>query len=169
MSLRHVTFVFVLVVTACGGSSPVTPPPPSPVPTAPPVTAPPVTTPPNPLTACGVGKGPGDGGNCPRTSPSFLNEVDAAINRVVARHPEWFNLDDQRGREGYLVINSDDFYTHVVGELGAAGLCARVDGGQEIAVKSDNNSSDQYHIMLSSRHIRRGDASYRATCYPAWF
>ena len=169
MSLRSAAFVVPLFLVACGGSNPVTPPPPSPTPTAPPVTAPPVTQPPNPLTACGVGKGPGSGDDCPRTSPSFLSEVDAAINRTVAKHPEFFDLNDQRGREGYLVVNSDDYYRHVVAELGAVGLCARIDGGQEIAVKSDNNSNDQYHIMLSSRHIRRGDSSYRATCYPAWF
>jgi hypothetical protein len=116
-----------------------------------------------------VGKGPGAGDDCPRTSPSFLGDVDAAINRVVAKHPGLFNLDDIRGRDGFYVNEVDEYYRQVVAELGAAGICARVDGGGEIAVKSDNASNDQYHIMISDRHIRRGDASYRATCYPAWF
>jgi hypothetical protein len=133
------------------------------------VTAPPVTQPPNPLTACGVGRGPGSGDDCPRTSPSFLPQVDAAINRVVAQHPNLFNLDDVRGRDGYYVRDVDAYYRHVVQELGNVGLCAIVDGGGEIGVKSDNTANDQYHIMISDRHIRRGDASYRSTCYPAWF
>ena len=170
MPLRRLAFAVPFFLMACGGDSPMAPPPAPPTPEPPPVTAPPAPpAPPNPLTACGVGPGRGTGDDCPRTSPSHLADVDAAINRVVAAHPEWFNLNDQRGRDGFLVVNSDAYYQHVVAELGAAGLCARVDGGQEIAVKSNNDSNDQYHIMLSSRHIRRGDASYRATCYPAWF
>jgi len=48
-------------------------------------------------------------------------------------------------------------------------ILATVDGGGEIAVKKTNEFNDQYHIMISDGHIRRGDASYRATCYPAWF
>jgi hypothetical protein len=36
-------------------------------------------------------------------------------------------------------------------------------------VKIDNSLNDQFHIMLSSGHIRRGEASYRSTCRPAWF
>jgi len=75
----------------------------------------PAPTPTPRISACGVGPGTGDGleSSCPRQTPSFLFQVNAAIDEVVL--------------------------------------------------------NDQYHIMISDGHIRRGDASYRATCYPAWF
>ena len=63
----------------------------------------------------------------------------------------------------------DAYYVAVVKELEEMGYCAMVDRGNEIAVKKTNDLSDQYHIMISDRHVRRDDASYRATCAPAWF
>ena len=95
--------------------------------------------------------------------------MNDAINRVVAKSPQLFDLDNQRGDGGYFVKDVDKYYDQVVQELGNDGLCAVVDGGDEIAVKSQNRFSDQYHIMISSGHVRRGEASYRATCSPAWF
>jgi len=94
--------------------------------------------------------------------------VDAAINRVVARRPELFNLDNVYGPGGFLVRDSDEYYREVVEELRQAGFCAVADGG-EVAVKIDNTLNDQFHIMISSGYVRRGEASYRATCRPAWF
>jgi len=160
------TFALSLLVVACGASSPATPPPvPSPTPVTP-VTAP--TAPPTPA-ALGCGVGPSTGaGNCIRTSPTFLSEVDAAIDRVVAKRPDIFDVRDQRGAGGFLVKDSNAYYALVVEELKAAGFCATADGG-EVATKINNNFNDQYHIMISSGHIRRGEASYRASCYPSWF
>ena len=72
------------------------------------------------------------------------------------------------GGLGYLVKDSDAYYALVVEELTVAGFCATADGG-EVALKTTNTFNDQYHIMISSGHIRRGEASYRASCYPSWF
>ena len=158
-----------LVNVSCGKKTPAEPEPePTPVVVATPTPAP---TPVNARLACGVGRGTGDGSerSCPRSGENFLRQVDQAINRVVAKSPHYFNLDVQRGAGGYLVTNVDAYYRDVVQELGNMGLCAIVDGGGEIAVKTNNGFSDQYHIMISSGHVRRGDASYRATCVPAWF
>jgi hypothetical protein len=121
--------------------------------------------------ACGVGKGTGNGleSSCPRREESFLTQVNIAIDRVVQRHPNYFDLGNLRGDAGYFVKNVDGYYGEVVQELGNMGLCAVVDGGGEIAVKSNNGSNDQYNIMISSGHVRRGPTSYRATCSPAWF
>ena len=121
------------------------------------------------ITGCGVGRGPGAGQNCPRTSPSFLAAVDAAINSVGRKQPALFNFSDVRGRDGWYVNDIDAYYIAVVKELEEMGYCAMVDRGNEIAVKKTNDLSDQYHIMISDRHVRRDDASYRATCTPAWF
>src|SRR5258705_8969854 len=153
-----------------------TPPEPSPSPTPPPAavatpTPAPAPTPVNARVACGVGAGSGDGleHSCPRSGENFLAQVNSAINRVVTKSPQIFDLDNARGDGGYYVKNVNQYFNQVVQELGNAGLCAVVDGGGEIAVKNNNKFSDQYHILISSGHIRRGETSYRATCTPAWF
>jgi len=172
---RRASLVCLLAVlaVACSQKTPATPEAnASPTPTPAPATTPaPAPTPVNARIACGAGQGSGDGleSSCPRTDDSFLPDVDAAINRVVAKHPEMFDLGDDRGGGGYFVRNVDGYYRQVVQELGNAGRCAVVDGGGEIAVKAGNAFNDQYSIMISDGHIRRGAASYRATCVPAWF
>jgi len=157
-----------LALSACGSHTPAAPAP-DPTPNPTPVPAP---TPASARVACGVGPGTGDGleEHCPRTSPSFLSEVDAAINRVVALHPELVDLGDRAGPGGYFVRDIDEFYRQVVEEVAATSrLCVVVDADLEIAVKRDNALSDQYKLMWSSGYLRRGDSSYRATCTPAWF
>ena len=168
MPLRPSVFAAAVVLAACAADRPTTPPPTAaPTPVATPVPSP---TPSSARVACGVGPGPGEGVDCPRTSPSFLAEVDAAINRVVERHPELFDFEDRAGRNSYFVKDIDGFFDQVVEEIAQGSqLCARVDADLEIAVKSDNSFSDQYKLMWSAGYIRRGESSYRATCTPAWF
>ena len=125
-----------------------------------------------PRVACGIGAGTGDGleEHCPRTSASYLSEVDAAINRVVDRHPELVDRDRRAGAGGFWVQDIDGFFDEVVKEIAdGSHLCAVVDGDLEIAVKRTNDFSEQYKLMWSSGYLRRGDSSYRATCSPAWF
>src|SRR6187551_1916318 len=163
MSFRPHVFAAAVVLAACGSHTPADPgqaPTPAPVPT--PVPAP---TPSTPRVACGVGAGTGDGleEHCPRTSPSYLSEVDAAINRVVDR-------DRRAGAGGFWVQDIDGFFEEVVKEIAEGSqLCAVVDADLEIAVKRSNELSEQYKLMWSSGYLRRGDSSYRATCSPAWF
>lgn len=161
------------LTASCGSSTPAEPTPsPTPTPAAAATPTPvPAPTPVNARMACGVGAGSGDGleHSCPRSGENFLRQVNDAINRVVAKSPHLFDLNNERGDGGYYVKAANQYYNQVVQELGNAGLCAVVDGGNEISVKSNNKWNDQYHIMLSSGHIRRGEASYRATCTPAWF
>jgi hypothetical protein len=170
MSLRPSVLAVALLLAGCGTHTPATPavePTPAAIPT--PVPAP---TPATPRVACGVGPGTGDGleEHCPRISPSFLSEVDAAVNRVVDLHPELFDLSTRAGSGGYFVRDIDGFYEQVVDEIAKGSrLCATVDADLEIAVKRDNASSEQYKLMWSSGYLRRGESSYRATCSPAWF
>lgn len=174
-SLRRLSAVFALALLAanCGKGTPAEPTPsPSPSPAAAATPTPvPSPTPVNARVACGVGAGSGDGleSSCPRSGENFLAQVNSAINRVVTKSPQLFDLDNARGDGGYYVKNVNQYFNQVVQELGNAGLCAVVDGGGEIAVKTNNKFSDQYHILISSGHIRRGETSYRATCTPAWF
>jgi hypothetical protein len=162
-----------LLAVSCGSSTPAEPTPsPTPTPVTVVSTPAPTPTPINPRTACGIGPGVGSGleSACPRSGESFLIEVNGAIDRVAAKNPQIFDFDNQRGDGGYFVKDVNRYYNAVVMELATVDrLCAVVDGGGEIAVKSQNSFNDQYHIMLSSGHVRRGDTSYRATCAPAWF
>src|SRR5882672_7356755 len=108
MSLRPLVLAAALALSACGSHTPATPavePTPTPTPA-------PAPTPATARVACGVGPGTGDGleEHCPRTAPSFLNEVDDAINRVVELHPELFDLNDRAGAGGYSVRDIDEFY-----------------------------------------------------------
>jgi hypothetical protein len=164
--LRVASLLAVVVGSACGGSSssPVAPPTPPPTPAPTPT--------PTPLTACQrIGPGVGDANtSCRTTSPSFLAEVDRAIDQLVRQKPELFDTANQRGAEGYLVKGDvDAYFNGVVKNLNDMDVCAIVDRSGEIAVKDDAASNDQYHILLSSGHVRRGPASYRSTCSPAWF
>ena len=166
--LSHGRAVLVLIPFLTHGCNDGTPPTPDPV--VAPAAAPTATPPPElPAAVVGCNAEPGTfNANCARLSPAFLGDVDAAINRVVARRPELFNLDNVYGPGGFFVRDSDEYYREVVEELRQAGFCAVADGG-EVAVKIDNTMNDQFHIMISSGYVRRGEASYRATCRPAWF
>jgi hypothetical protein len=94
--------------------------------------------------------------------------VDAAIDELADRQPQLFNFGDSRGAGGWLVRDPDAFHQGVADILNSWGLCAIFDG-EEIAVKRHNDFSEQYDIYLSTGHVRRGEGSYRGTCYPAWF
>ena len=170
MPFRSHVLAATLVLMACESHTPAGPgPEPTPAPVPTPVAAP---TPSTPRVACGIGAGTGDGleEHCPRTSPVFLSEVDAAINRVVERHPELVDRDRRAGAGGFFVQDIDGLFDEVVKEIAdGSHLCAVVDADLEIAVKRTNEMSEQYKLMWSSGYLRRGDSSYRATCTPAWF
>jgi hypothetical protein len=164
---RALVFVVPFVILGCSDSTPPVTPEPEVAPAAVATPTPPPAPGPNATIGCSAGPGTFNE-NCSRLSPAFLEDVDAAINRVVARRPELFNMDDVRGPGGYFVRNSDEYHREVMTELRLAGFCA-VKDANEIGVKVDNSLNDQFHIMVSSGHIRRGEASYRSTCRPAWF
>jgi hypothetical protein len=87
---------------------------------------------------------------------------------VVREHPEHFDLDNQLGGGGYLVKSVGGYVVGVVRNMELAGYCADWDG-EELQVKDSNSSSDQYDILTANGFIRRGESSYRATCFPAAF
>jgi hypothetical protein len=118
---------------------------------------------------CTLPRGTGSGTNCPRYEEGdFVVAVDAAIDRVIAKHPEYFNVNDKIGTGQPKIVNPNAYLNAVPQELEAAGYCSIFDG-EEIAVKNTNNYSEQYHVWYSSFYVRRGGGAYRATCTPAWF
>lgn len=148
-------------------------PTPAPTATAPPVpgTSPtpgPTPTPPPPSGgSCSLG--PGDPNySCSRTSNTFLADVDTAIDRVVDSKPHLFDTNEKVCNTCYRIKDHDAYVAAVETEMRRMGYCAHYDG-EELAVKNTNDFNDQYDISTSRGFIRRGDGSYRATCWPAWF
>jgi len=103
-------------------------------------------------------------------SPSYMAQVEQAIDRTVAEHPEMVNTQRARGCANcYQVLDTHNFPEEVGRNLQKMGLCTTYDG-EELAVKKLNAFNDQYDILLAEGFIRREDTgAYRATCYTAWF
>lgn len=166
-SSRLAVAVLASFLSVCGGKDQPAAPPSGETP-PPPVTNPPAPLPsPDALFSCHLGDGSASN-SCARENPTFLNEVDEAIDRLVQEQPQIFDLQEELGPGGYKVMSVGQYYVGVMRNLQAMGFCANFDG-EEMQVKNTNEFSDQYHIMISSGHIRRGSSSYRATCYPAAF
>ena len=111
-----------------------------------------------------------DHGNCPRTSPVFQADVEAALDEVIDLYPQIFDMRDVRDCSGYrcpLVVNGPAFERRMVERLELKGYCAKCD--EECGVKDSNRFNEQYDVMIADGHLRRGDGSYRATCWPAAF
>ena len=132
----------------------------------------PTPAPPAPARAlgCGLPPGGGSGEDCPQESPSFMAEVEQAIDLAIYEHPEMINTQRARGCANcYQVLDTHNFPEEVGRNLEKRGYCTKYDG-EELAVKNANRFNDQYDILLSEGYIRREtNGAYRATCYPAWF
>jgi hypothetical protein len=164
----HRLALFALTLTvvtfpACGGGGS------SPTPVTPPVTTlAPAPTPTPVSSTCALGKGTADT-SCYRGSAQLRQQVDDAIGQLVKQRPELFDLTDQRGEGGYLVKDFGAYYDGVVKNLQAnPALCAGFDY-TFLNVKNTNEFSEQYDILTSSGHARRGDSIYQGSCYPANF
>jgi hypothetical protein len=105
---------------------------------------------------------------CSMQSPSFLGPVDKAITLLTEQQPSIFDFNQKTCENCFRVKNEEAFVSGVIKNLNAAGYCAYYDG-EELAVKNSNSFNDQYDILVSSGHIRRGAGSYRSTCNPSWF
>jgi hypothetical protein len=169
--LKPVTCVVALAFAGCGGgnSSPTggnnTPSTTVPTTVAP---APSPTPPTGAGSTCTLGKGTADT-SCYKTTNTFGQQVDEAIDLLVKQRPELFDLTDQRGPGGYLVKDFDAYYAGVVKNLQALpGTCAGFDY-QYLNVKNSQEFSDQFDILASSGHARRGESTYQGSCFPANF
>jgi hypothetical protein len=147
---------------------------PTPTPAATPTPAPaatPTPAPPPPAAqSCPLPPGPGAGTDCPYEQPSFLKQVEAALDAVVQENPQWFDLNNTRGGcdNCYFVKKPDQYVNRVAELITKNGICGHYDG-EELAVKNSNAFNDQYDIFTSDGYIRRQYGSYRSTCKPAWF
>lgn len=163
-----------LLVTACGDSPPSS--------STPPVTQPPVVTTPPPVSvdssfnhaSCPLGKGD-PGATCERTTEKALNVYEDALTALVEQKPEIFDLTNEAapGTKAYLVKDKEAYMEGIVANVRARGLCAERDpddGAQEtIRIKIESGFSEDYDVILSSGHMRRGGGAYRDSCTPANF
>jgi hypothetical protein len=107
---------------------------------------------------------------CSKKVGVLFPQVDAIVEQVIQQRPELFDLTRYVGPGGYLVRDHDAFYGEVVGRLQAAGVCAYYDFTRLLLqVKDSNASSEDYALVLSNGHLRRGQGSYLSTCLPAAF
>jgi hypothetical protein len=130
----------------------------------------PQASPPPSGQGCGVGPGSGSGEDCPRLEPSFLSEVESALDQLVREEPQLFNLNKtSKGCPNcYQIVNADRYVQRMAQLMSQRGLCGLYDG-EELAVKRTNAFNDQYDIFTADGFIRRQLGSYRSTCSPAWF
>jgi hypothetical protein len=105
---------------------------------------------------------------CGRNNPTFLPDVDAAIDLLGQQHPELFNFADSAGTGQWRVLDTERYYAGVIANLQRQDYCAGFDL-QNLQLKNSNSFSEDYDILLSDGHVRRGSSSYRQTCSPASF
>ncbi len=174
MTDRRLAFVLVAVVAlvtlsmgACGGGTTPT--------AAPPVTQSPVAGPTPPTTpaslSCPLGKGTADS-TCEAPASHLLRSIDAAIDQVVAAHPDYFVLGELQGQVSgqYRVRDRDRFIQGVLAILQGQGMCAfRIPESDTIQVKGSNDFSEEYELVSGRGFIHRGSSSCLRTCTPANF
>ena len=153
------------VILPKASPTPTPAPTPGPTPTAP---TPTPTPTPAPGGSCSLPPSDNPDAPCLMGRNTFLGQVDKAITQVTQQQPGIFDFDDKKCENCYYVKNPDKFTAGVVAKLNAMGLCAYYDG-EELGVKNSNSFNDQFDILVSSGHIRRGQGSYRMTCRPSWF
>ena len=145
-------------------------PAPSPSPSSSPGPNPTPTPTPAPPSGGSCSLPPSSNPNAPCTvqSPLFYSDVDKAITLLVQQQPSLFGATTTNCPNCFYVNNVSAYISGVIKNLNAAGYCAFWDG-EELGVKDSNSFNEQYDILISSGHIRRGGGSYRSTCTPSWF
>jgi hypothetical protein len=142
-------------------------PAPSPSPDTETPELPPETPPPTPG-SCSLPPSNPTNPTCTSESPLLLAEVEAALDAVTARFPELFDFGDTKCDNCYFVEDPSRYVDEVIRQLNRQGLCT--DGvREELGIKSSNDFSEQYDIILASGHMRRGVSAYRGVCRPAIF
>lgn len=167
--------VAVVLALSCGGGGPSSSTPPTTVPTSP-------TSPPpggglgdsfNDAN-CPLGKGSATAA-CSRGREALLSDVEAAMDLLIQQKPQIFDLtnDYEGGTRAYKVLDKEAYMDGLVANLRVAGLCSERDADdaeqETIRVKDSGDFSEDYDVLLSTGHMRRGTGAYRQTCTPSAF
>jgi hypothetical protein len=159
---------------SCGGGSPSSSTPPTTVP-ATPTPTPPIGLPDVYYQAnCPLGKGDINA-ICTRTHSELLADLEGAMSTLIQAKPEIFDLTNEYapGTRAYKVLDREAYMNGLVMALRAQGLCAERDpddpGQQTVRAKNSADFSENFDVILSSGHMRRGNGAYRQTCNPSSF
>jgi hypothetical protein len=160
-------------VSSCGGDGS-----PSSSTSTPTTTLAPVPTPPifDPYSDANCPLGKGDiNAECRRADTAVLADVEAAMDALIEQKPQIFDLDDEYAPEtrAYRVLDQEEYMNGLVANLRAAGLCAERDPDdayqQTIRARNAVDFSEDFDVILSTGHMRRGTGMYRQTCTPSSF
>jgi hypothetical protein len=166
-----------LLISSCGGGgSPASSTPPSTVPSTPQATPTPASGGGDSFSQlnCPFGKGDPQAA-CERRTPQLLGDVEAAMDALVRQRPQIFDLNDEAspGTRAYRVLDKNAYADGLVANLRSAGLCSERDADdallETIKVKNTSDFSEDFDVLLSSGHMRRGAGAYRQTCNPSSF
>jgi hypothetical protein len=168
----HRALTLVLLLIAGCSSSPsgpaVAPSAAAPAPVAPAPSAAPSAPGPPSAAACRYGFGTLDT-TCARRAEQFEPEVNAAIDRLADRHPEYFDMSVNQATGEWRVLRPRDYLDGVVAELQRVRFCAETDEVSVVALKNGPELSETYDILLLTGHVRRGNRAYQETCSPPSF
>ncbi len=93
--------------------------------------------------------------SCRDDSPTFLTEVNDAIDTLKNERPEIFDGDN--------VLNVGEYVVGVIKVLDRKGICGDYDG-EELGVTNTGDYNDQYDILTAQNRVRR---YFVGTCYPS--
>jgi hypothetical protein len=97
-----------------------------------------------------------------------LDQVYAAVDRLIETQPDIFDRERVIGHDGFKVLNDEAFYLGVAGLLQAQGLCAVWDY-EQLQIKTSPAASESYVLLDQKNFIRRDDRLLNFTCVPAAF
>jgi hypothetical protein len=107
---------------------------------------------------------------CEGDTPGLhMDQVYAAVDELVEKRPELFDLEKAIGHDGYKVLSEDAFYEGVAGLLQAKGLCAVWDYDEQLQIKTSAEQSEAYVLLDAKNFIRRDERRLWFTCVPAAF
>ena len=108
---------------------------------------------------------------CTREEGEFSQVVEDALDQLAREQPALFDTSDiQKGApSNWYRVRDEAAYTQgVVRIVLSKGLCAAWDG-EELNIKRNNVSSENYDILTAQGYVRRGAGAYQVDCFPAYF
>jgi hypothetical protein len=168
--------VAAVLTLSCGGEGPSNNTPVTTVPAVTPTPTPPVSGVGDSFNhaSCPLGKGT-VGAECSRKHESLLSDVETAMDVLIQQKPQIFDLTNEYegGTRAYKVLDKEAYMDGLVANLRAAGLCSERDADdaeqETIRVKDSSELSEDFDVLLSTGHMRRGTGAYRQTCTPSNF
>ena len=167
--------MIALLAWSCGGGSPSSSPPPTTVTPQPTPTPPPVGGGGSfNHSSCPLGKGDANA-SCEKTRTTLLEDMESAMDLLIQQKPQIFDLNDEYapGTRAYKVLDREAYLEGLVANLRASGLCSEraADDAllETIRAKEVADLSEDFDVLLSSGHMRRGTGMYRQTCSPSSF